>query len=86
VHLAFANNKEVTSVRATTLLSTILGMKHTRVAAVAFDEEGVVADVERIKSHPLVPPEIPVYGYVYDIKSGRLIEVKQARAAGASRS
>ena len=31
--------------RATTLLSTILGMKHTRVEAVAFDEEGVVADV-----------------------------------------
>jgi transposase len=45
VHLAVANDKEVTSVRATTLLSTILGMKHTRVAAVAFDEEGVVADV-----------------------------------------
>jgi len=49
-------------------------------------EEAVIADVERIKSHPLVPPEIPVYGYVYDIRSGRLIEVKQARAAGASRS
>jgi transposase len=32
-------------VRATTLLATLLGMKHTRVAAVAFDEEGVVADV-----------------------------------------
>jgi len=32
-------------VRATTLLADILGMKHTRVEAVAFDEEGVVADV-----------------------------------------
>jgi transposase len=32
-------------VRATTLLATVLGMKHTRVEAVAFDEEGVVADV-----------------------------------------
>ena len=31
--------------RATTLLSTILGMKHTRVAAVAFDDRGVVVDV-----------------------------------------
>lgn len=31
--------------RATTLLSTVLGMKHTRVEAVAFDEGGVVADV-----------------------------------------
>jgi transposase len=45
VHLAVANDKEVTPVRATTLLSTILGMKHTRVEAVAFDERGVVADV-----------------------------------------
>jgi transposase len=46
VHLlAVANDKEVTPVRATTLLSTILGMKHTRVEAVAFDEQGVVADV-----------------------------------------
>jgi carbonic anhydrase len=42
-------------------------------------EEGVIRDVERIKSHPLVPPDIPVYGYVYDVKSGRLIEVKEAR-------
>lgn len=48
-------------------------------------EEGVLADVERIKSHPLVPAEIPVYGYVYDVKSGRLTEVKKATAAGAPR-
>jgi carbonic anhydrase len=47
-------------------------------------EESVLADVERIKSHPLVPREIPVYGYVYDVKSGRLIEVKQTSAAGAT--
>jgi carbonic anhydrase len=47
-------------------------------------EESVLADVERIKSHPLVPAEIPVYGYVYDVKSGRLIEVKKGSAAGAS--
>jgi transposase len=38
-------DKEVTSVRATTLLATVLGMKHTDVKAVAFDEQGVVADV-----------------------------------------
>ena len=31
--------------RATTLLATILGMEHTRVEAVAFDDKGVVADV-----------------------------------------
>lgn len=48
-------------------------------------EESVVADVERIRSHPLVPPEIPVYGYVYDVKTGRLIEVQQATTVGTPR-
>lgn len=31
------------------------------------------------------PPDIPIYGYVYDVKSGRLIEVSQATKAGAAR-
>ena len=38
--------------RATTLLATLLGMKHTRVEAVAFDDEGVVADVAPTTSIP----------------------------------
>ena len=32
-------------------------------------------DVNRIKSHSLVPADIPVYGYIYDVKTGKLIEV-----------
>jgi carbonic anhydrase len=47
------------------------------------DREGsVVEDVRRIRAHPLVPARIPVYGYVYDVKTGRLIEVPEATAAG----
>ena len=42
----------------------------------------VVEDVRRIKAHPLVPDYIPVYGYIYDCKSGRLVEVPEATAAG----
>lgn len=42
----------------------------------------VLEDVVRIKSHPLVPAEIPVYGYIYDVKSGSLIEVPEATSAG----
>jgi carbonic anhydrase len=42
----------------------------------------VVEDVARIRSHPLVPAGIPIYGYIYDVKSGRLIEVPAATAAG----
>jgi carbonic anhydrase len=47
--------------------------------------KSVVEDVKRIKEHPLVPPEIPVYGYIYDVKSGRLVEVKEATQVGKSR-
>jgi len=46
--------------------------------------QSVVEDVRRIKGHPLVPNDIPVYGYIYDCKSGRLIEVPEATAAGAA--
>ena len=42
----------------------------------------VTEDVVRIKSHSLVPADIPVYGYIYDVKSGQLIEVPEATAAG----
>ena len=44
--------------------------------------QSVLDDVIRIKSHPLVPKEIPIYGYIYDVKSGRLIEVPEATKAG----
>ncbi|MEO8765002.1 MAG: carbonic anhydrase [Ginsengibacter sp.] len=44
--------------------------------------DSVTEDVLRIKSHPLVPKDIPVYGYIYDVKSGKLIEVPEATAAG----
>ncbi len=45
-------------------------------------EQSVVEDVQRIRSHPLVEKAIPIYGYIYDVRSGRLIEVPAATAAG----
>ncbi len=44
--------------------------------------QSVVEDVERIRNHPLVPAGIPVYGYIYDVKVGTLIEVPEAMAVG----
>ncbi|MBB5340024.1 beta-class carbonic anhydrase [Tunturiibacter gelidoferens] len=44
--------------------------------------ESVLADVTRIRTSPLVPKSIPIYGYIYDVKSGKLIEVSAATAAG----
>jgi|SRR5271166_5505317 len=48
----------------------------------AFDdlEENVRAQVERIKSHPWLPQHIPVRGFVYDVKTGRLHEVAEEAA------
>jgi carbonic anhydrase len=49
---------------------------------IADQQRSVVEDVTRIRNHPLVPSRIPIYGYVYDVRSGRLIEVEAATAAG----
>ena len=46
-------------------------------------EESVVEDVRRLRSHPLVSRDIPIYGYIYDVKTGRLNEVPEATRAGA---
>jgi len=49
------------------------------------DQAGaVVDDVRRIREHPLVPGDIPVYGYVYDVRTGVLVEIPEATAVGAA--
>jgi carbonic anhydrase len=40
--------------------------------------QSVHDDVQRIREHPLVPNDIAIYGYIYDVGSGKLIEVPQA--------
>ena len=42
----------------------------------------VVEDVARIRAHPLVPGSLPLYGYLYDVTTGRLVEVEEATKAG----
>jgi len=44
--------------------------------------QSVTEDVARIRSHPLVPGRIAIYGYIYDVTTGRLIEVPDATKAG----
>lgn len=45
-------------------------------------EQSVVDDVRRIRNNPMVPSDIPIYGYIYDCKTGRLVEVPEATQAG----
>ena len=42
----------------------------------------VVEDVQRIRHCSMVPANIPIYGYIYDCKTGELVEVPEATAAG----
>ena len=49
---------------------------------ISHQTESVTEDVSRIRNHPLVPAGIPIYGYLYDVRSGRLIEVPEASAIG----
>ena len=45
-------------------------------------EQSVVDDVRRIRNHPLVPSRIPIYGYIYNVKTGTLDEVTAATEVG----
>ena len=45
----------------------------------------VVQDVRRVREHPLVAKHIPIYGYVYQVESGRLVEVPAATDIGRAR-
>ncbi|MGX2041947.1 beta-class carbonic anhydrase [Methylocaldum sp. MU1018] len=45
-------------------------------------EQSVAEDVKRIRNHTLVPKNIPIYGFIYDVKSGKLVEVPEAMTIG----
>jgi hypothetical protein len=47
--------------------------------------ESVMSDVRRIRSHPLIPGSVAIYGYIYDVKNGQLVEVPEATRVGLNR-
>ncbi len=49
------------------------------------EPRALINDVLRIRNHPLIPAEIPIYGLIFDVKTGELIEVPEAMAAGQPR-
>jgi carbonic anhydrase len=52
---------------------------------IANQEASVVQDVRRAREHRLVPGEIPIFGFIYDVRTGKLNEVKAASEAGRAR-
>ena len=58
------------------------GGRYLRWLTIANPQQSVIDDVLRIRHHPLVAREIPIHGYIYDVKTGRLVEVPEATAVG----
>ena len=56
--------------------------EHVSWLPISDQAQSVLEDVRRIRNHPLVPAGIPVYGYIYDVRTGRLADVPEATAAG----
>ncbi len=50
---------------------------HAEIPFLAFDdlEQSVRDDVEAIRTSPLLLPDVPVRGFIYDVHDGRLTEV-----------
>ena len=46
-------------------------------------EENVRQQIQRVWSHPRIPKSIPVRGFIFDVKTGRLKEVKAEKASAA---
>jgi carbonic anhydrase len=60
------------------------GHTATRSLDVRDQAQSVLADVARIRNHPLVPQQIPIFGYIYRVETGRFVEVRQAHEVSAS--
>lgn len=52
---------------------------------IADAQQAVVDDITRIRNHPLVPGRIPIHGFLYDVRTGRLLNVPGASEAGQPR-
>lgn len=52
----------------------------------AFDdlEQNVREQIQKVKVHPWIPKDIPVRGFVYDVKTGRLNEVPEKRSGAVA--
>ncbi|MGI9537080.1 MAG: beta-class carbonic anhydrase [Desulfocapsaceae bacterium] len=56
--------------------------KYLNWLTISDQEQSVTEDVQRIRNSSMVPSEIPIYGYIYDCRTGKLFEVEAATKAG----
>jgi len=47
--------------------------------------QSVLEDVTKIRNHPLISPDVPIYGFIFDVMTGKLIPVDKAMKVGRAR-
>ena len=47
-------------------------------------ENNVRRQIENVRSHPWIPKQIPVRGFIYDVKTGKLREVEPSKKTAAA--
>jgi carbonic anhydrase len=73
--LTFQHDDLSAKLRASTGTSAVVP---TNFHAFSDLEEDLRQQMEKAKAHPWLPKTIPIRGFVYDVKSGRLAEVEPA--------
>jgi carbonic anhydrase len=79
--LSFKDEDLRAKLHAQTATATIA---HSHFHAFSDLEENVRQQIQKVQSHPWIPKNISVRGFVYDVKAGRLKEVNSKRAASGS--
>ena len=47
--------------------------------------KSVLEDVTKIRNHPLISSDIPIYGFIFDVMTGKLIPVDEAIRVGKAK-
>jgi carbonic anhydrase len=49
-------------------------------------EQSLIADVARLRNHPLVPADVPIFGFIFQAETLRYVEVPRASEIGRVRA
>jgi len=77
-------NEEMHNILAESSTSESIEGKFINWLTIEDQKSSVIDDVTRIRNHILVPDEISIYGFIFDVKTGELNEVKEASEIGLS--
>ncbi len=83
-HLVMIISDAIVGVAPTRRCSTHVTRRFVSFLTISNLQQSAVDDVQRIRSHSLVPRDILIYGNIYGVKSGHLVEVPEATRIGTA--